>query len=349
MDNKKICDWVIDKIKAEYQEDVALLIGHGFDAMDEVAPEDTLRNVKGEFDYFIPETDRAYEISQSFIVNGVGYDLYPRSWNSIAAMADLNDCHTSCLADANILYAKSEKEVKRFEEARKKLLENLNNAGFSYGKAMERLNISMDIYQTMIFSDKLHEIRASAGYIIDYLAQAVAFVNGKYFKRGPLYQLEEMRSFSEIPPFFTEDYREIIHAVSAVDIKHLCKNIIKHTRDFLLKHDTTTAAVHKADFRGLADWYQELGHSWPKLYDACARKDITRTFVWGCTLQHELDIIQEEFELEEMSLMNAYDAKNLQKLSKRAEELERYIIETIAKNSVNIAIYQNVEDFLAKN
>jgi len=32
------------------------------------------------FDYFVPATKRGEELAETFIIDGVGHDLYPRSW-----------------------------------------------------------------------------------------------------------------------------------------------------------------------------------------------------------------------------------------------------------------------------
>ena len=348
-DDAKISAWAIEKIRTEYPDDVALLIGHGFDKMEQVAPGDTLRYYKGEFDYFVPETERALRLSQSFIVNGTGFDLYPRTWESIASMADLKDCHTSCLADANILYARSEADRSRFEDMRRRLFQNLCSGQYTYERAMDRLNVAIEINQTMLFSDKLYEVRASAGFILDYLAQAVALINGSYFKRGSLYQLEEMMDFHEMPPMFAELYKGVTRAQASDEVKQLCQQLVFKTRKFLLHHSPSKPAAPKPDFFALADWYQELGHSWAKIYNSCEREDAVRVFFWGCSLQHELDIIREEFALKEMDLMGSYAPDDLVPIRKRAEEIERYITDTIIKNSVNIAIYHTVDDFLQSN
>lgn len=349
MDDRKILDWAINKIQTDFKNDVALLIGHGFDKIEDDETGCLLRQFKGEFDYFIPESTRAYKLSKSFIVNGVGYDLYPRDWNSITSMAELLDCHTGCLADANVLYARSEEDRSRFEAMRKRLFHNLGDRRFVYRRAMDRFNMAMDIYQTMVFSEKESEVRMSAGFILDYLAQGVAFINGSYFKRGPLYQLEEMERFQKIPPSFREDYCAVLRGGTVVELKKRCHHIIQHTGKFLDRQKPPAEARREPDFRGLADWYQEMGHTWKKIYSGCRMGDAPRVFFWGCSLQHELDIIREEFGLRDMELLDAYDADDLTRICERAQRLEKYITDTIVQNSVSIAIYPNVESFLAEN
>ncbi len=138
-DGKRILDWVIGKITSEFKNDVALLVGHGESG--------GWPSFQSEFDYFIPNTQRAYNLSKNFIVNGVCYDLYPRSWESVEMIADLQDDHTSCLAEADILYAGNEEDAARFESMRKKLHNNLADKRFTSRKAFDRLAKAMYLYQ----------------------------------------------------------------------------------------------------------------------------------------------------------------------------------------------------------
>lgn len=349
MDDRKILEWAIGKIETDFKNDVALLIGHGFDRKEEAETGRVLSQFKGEFDYFIPESARAYGLSKSFIVNDVGYDLYPRDWNSITSMADLLDCHTSCLADANVLYARSEEDLSRFEAMQRRLFLNLKDRGFVYRRAMDRFNMATEIYQTMVFSEKESEVRMSAGFILDYLAQGIALINNSYFKRGPLYQMEEMERFAEKPSMFQQDYQAVLEERTVLGLKKRCYHIIQYTGQFLNKHKPTVETRQKPDFHGLADWYQEMGHTWKKIYTGCQMGDATRVFFLSCSLQHEMDIIGEEFGLDKMELLDVYDAQHLENIRERAEKLEEYIKKIIVQNSVSIAIYPDMETFLAQN
>lgn len=66
-------------------------------------------------------------------------------------------------------------------------------------------------------------------------------------------------------------------------------------------------------------------------------------------MQRELDIVKEEFGLKEMDLCGRYSSENLSDLRKRAEELEKYIVEEIHNHGVALDEYNSIEDFLAKN
>jgi len=76
MTNKPLAEWAIRKIEAEYREDVCLLIEH----MTHKLPQDLDDTT---FGFFIPATNRANGLSQTFIIGGIGHDLFPLPWERI--------------------------------------------------------------------------------------------------------------------------------------------------------------------------------------------------------------------------------------------------------------------------
>lgn len=54
-----------------------------------------------------------------------------------------------------------------------KLQENLRDPEFIFKKALEKLNVAMEIYQTIMFEDGIGKVRMAAGFIADYLSVAV--------------------------------------------------------------------------------------------------------------------------------------------------------------------------------
>lgn len=340
--------WAIDKIKKQYQDDVSLLIGYDIERLEDDA-KGPFQYYKGGFDYYVPETEKADSLAKTFILDGIGYDLYPRSWKRIAEMANLDDYNHAALAYAEVLYARSEEDVACFESYRKRLFDNLNNKEFVFKKALERLNFAMGIYQTMMFSENIGEVRMSAGFIADYLATAVAFSNGKIFKHCQTNQLEEMKNFNEIPKNFKAYYEAIILSVSIEELKNLCHLIILTTRKFLEERKIEKPSERAPNYHDLAFWYQELSYTWRRIYRQCHLNNTRSAFMWSCSLQHELTIIKDEFQLDNIDLLSSFNPHNLTPLKNRAEALEQYIVDTITNNGVAIEAYESLEEFLEKN
>lgn len=340
---KELTEWAVNKIKTEYLNDVSLLVaveGHSVNG-----------DGHGEcFDYFIPSTDKGNELSQTFIINGVGYDLYPRSWERTERTANLDDRATICLGNAKILYSRKKEDEDRFYSMQKKLYDNLGDKAFIYKKALENLNISMDLYRTMMFEDAVYKVRMAAGYIDYYLSLAVAYLNGTFFGNWREGRLPELLMLKEIPDNFIEYHNAVINTRTANELKSLAHLMISVTRQFIASHKPLQAAVQSgSNFAGLADWYHELSLTFRRLRFYSETGNSDAAFEDACNLQNELIIVKEEFGLNEMDLLDSFDAANLMTLSGQATELEKYIVSEIENHGVNLNKYDTLEEFLFQN
>jgi len=336
----KLTEWVINKIKAEYTDDVALLVA---------VPSSSVNNDEHgvAFDYFIPVTERGNELAQTFIIGGVGNDLYPRSWERTERTASLDDPATLCLADGVILYARTKDDEKRFEAIRQKLFDNLKNPDFIYKKALENLDKAMDLYRTMMFEDRLWKTRGLAGYIQHYLMISVACLNGTYWKEWHIGVIPALKQWKNLPEHFIEYYQAILAATSSGELKSISHLLITTTRSFIAQFKPENNKVKTPDYIWLADWYQELRTTLNRLYYYCEVKNADAAFSDACNLQKELSIIADEFNLKELDLLGVFDALDLELLSNRAAELEKVIISAIEEQGIKISSYDTIEAFLS--
>lgn len=340
---KELTEWAINQIQTKYKDDVALLIaisGHSLD--------DDCHGLC--FDYFIPATEKGNNLGQTFIIDGVGHDLYPRSWQRIENMANFNDDFTYGLGNAEILYCRNEEDKKQFSAMQEKLQANLRNKDFMLKKALEKLDAAMDIYRTMMFEDALYKVRMSAGFIARYLSHAVVWINGTYFKQRLELETVELAQMKEVPVGFVSMYDGIVNATSVEELKQLGYDIIHTTRKFLAAHkETKPEQAITPNYEELADWYEEGSLTWRRIYRHCDAHNGKRAFADALSLQHELNIIKEEFGLREMDLLGNFDATNLSSFKQSAQDIEQYILSEIETHGAVLNKYDTLEQFLEKN
>ena len=341
--NIALQEWAIQKIKTEYPEDIALL----------VAVEGASVNNDGHgeaFDYFVPATERGNELSQTFILNGVGKDLYPRSWERMERTADLEDLATICLGNAKIVYSRTKEDEERFEKIRKRLFQNLADSHFVYGKALENLDVAMSLYKTLVFEEKMYNIRGLAGFIHDYLSVSIACINGTYNDNWHVGIIPFMRKWKDLPEGFIENYEQLLEATTPEEIKNIAYSMILSSRLFIanFKPDIKEP-LREVDFLDLADWYQELKTAWNRLYFYCESENKDAAFEGAYRLQNEISIVSEEYGLGEMDLLGFYEPKKLQTLAKQAKDLEDRIVAAIKSHGIQIRQYGSLEEFLKEN
>jgi hypothetical protein len=338
-----LTQWAIDKIKAEYPDDVALL----------VATDDNSFHGDGHgesFDYYVPATERGMGLARDFIIGKVGYDLYPRTWERTERTADLIDRAPFCLGQARILYSRSEDDAERFEVLRTRLYENLHNPEFTYRAALAQLDEAMRLYQTLMFEESLFKSKMAAAYVHDYLSMAAAYLNGTYLSIDWQDGREaELSHFTELPDEFIELYRRLRNADSIAEIREIAHTTLSAGRRFIEARKPEGEPSFSGNYQNFADWYGEMRTTWNRIAISC-KLDIEDTaFVDACFLQNELCVVSAEFGLPEMDLLGSFDASDLSKLNARAAEIEREVVGFIESHGAKIDRYDTVEDFLSAN
>lgn len=339
--NLKINDWLIDKARTDYPDDIALIIS--CDMLRQ--PEDQGMDL---FDFYVPATERGLEMARTFIVGGKGYDFYPRSWERLERMAGLDNDHVSHLALAKVIYARSDEDIAKLDALKEKLARNLADPDLTYRRALERLRAAMEIYQTMMFESSPARIRMGAGYAADYLAGAVFLVNGSFFHGTGDTRMAEMTALADYPAGFPALYEKLYHTKNTDGLLSLTHEMIALTRTFLAGRRQPAPSA-TGDLKDLAFWYQELVYAWRRLDDAAETGNYRRVFDQACILQQELDTVSSEFGLPAMELLDAYDADDLTAVQTRAHEMEEKILAVFRENHIELDQYADADEFIAKN
>lgn len=342
--NDIIVEWAVKKIEKEYKDDVSLFLTYG-------SYENGTANPLSDVDfYFIPKTEHAYDLCKTFIVEGIGFDLFPMSWERVEGLAELNECLTPCVANVKVLYCNSEEDKMKFEELQNRLKKNLNNKEFMLDKASKNMEIGMNFYQTVLFEEDICELRTLAGEIAMCLSDVVAYTNQTYFSRGLKKQIEDLKNMESTPDDFVLLYESLIKANSEQEIKKNCYKMIKNTRNFLNnKTEKSNEEKKKANYENLAELYQEIVSTWNKIYVCCDSKDIVLAYISGTCLQDTLNMATRENGLNKFDLMSAYNSKYLEQFKERAMELQKEFVKIIKENGVSIEEYNTVEEFIKKN
>lgn len=342
---ERLTQWAIDKIRTDYPDDIALLVavtGHAVDG-----------DGHGEcFDYFVPCTERGNELGQDFILGGVGHDLYPRDWARMERTANLDDGSTWCLGNAQILYSRTPEDRQRFETLRTKLLTNLKDRTFIYQKALQWLNVGMDQYRTLMFDDQIQRVRTAAGLVHWHMSYCVYTLNGTYYGQTGLRDgaIPHLQRLAELPDRFVELYRAVMDAEDIPALRDLAHEIIQVTRAFIAAHkpDGLKPDIN-TDFHQLAQWYEEMSLTCRRVRYYSRMGNADAAFVDACSMQKELDIVCDEFGLPQIDVMGSWDPHDLQKISDRATEMERQIIQIIEDHGEKVRSYATIEDFLQDN
>jgi len=340
--NTQLADWAVRKIESEYSNDVCLLLEHNALKLERDIVDKT-------FSFYIPATNKANGLARTFIIDGIGYDLFPMSWETIESMADVKHYNLTCLGRAKILWARNEGDRQRFLSLQARLQANLQNPQYMLERAKKWIGTVAEIFQDMLFEERLSKVRENAGYICDLLAITVAHANGRYFPHGQTSQLSEISGMKDMPVNFANLYSNIIVESCPDTQKRLCNELIKSTKAFFENLEKPVTAASLPDFTELANWYQELCYTWRRVYYWCDQNDPINAYIWCCMLQDEADKWGSNFGITDTDILSSYEANDLTSFRARAEKVEQNFRQAIEKNGVKLNEYKTIEEFLNAN
>lgn len=333
-----VTDWVINTIRGKYIDDIALVISHPTLQID-----DTVKKIS----YFVPATKKGEELAQTFILEGVGYDIWCVSWERLERFAALEEYNITCLADSEVLYARSEEEKARFETLKRKLEDNLADRHKARMCALQSYEQAKNIYLEMLFASG-SDVKLGAGHILDYLARAIAFTNNSYFKRSQTDQWNELHGMENVPEEFLNQYKKTLFEKEEALQKKGCYELICLIRKYLEENKLPGEKKEPCErnYQDLADWYGELSYTWLRIRHYAEMGESTKVYMWGVYLQSELNQVCEDFGMDKMELMVHFDVGNLQALAERADELEQLMRKAITDGGGRIREFAGKEEFL---
>lgn len=336
-----VTQWAIDTIREKYADDIALVVSHNTLQIDDAG-----RRIS----YFVPETGRGEAFARTFILAGVGYDIWGIPWQRLEGFARLEEYNITVLADAEVLYARTEQDRERFAALQRELADNLADNGKMRVCALEAYRQAREIYLNMLFSAG-SDVKMGAGYVLDYLARAVAFANNCYFHKSQTDQLNELSRMVNVPEGFAALYREILQEKEDAGQKEGCYKLVCLVQRFLEENaagqaEQTGQTPSEKNYQDLADWYAELSYTWLRLRHYARQGDAVKLYMWGAYLQSELNSVCEDFGMERIELMKYYDADNLQFLAERGDETEQRIRAAILEGGGVIHEYASEKEFL---
>lgn len=344
--SEKLSRWAIDKVEAGYRDDIDLLINH-----TSLQLEKDVDNTG--FSYFVPATSRANSLARTFIIDGIGYDLFPFPWEQLERMADMKHYNSTCLGDISetqILYARNGAVRQRFLALQAKQRANLANPAYMLDRAEEWYQVARGAFTDMLLSDSAepYQIPMNAGYVCDLLAIAVAFVNGVYLKHGQTSQLRELAELKKVPEGFINAYSAIVKSKNNEDRITLCKELLLLMRVFL-DEQKQPAKTFTPDFEELASWYQELVYTCRRVYHWCDEGDAVNAYLWSVMLQNEFAEWGKTHGITQLDFLSAFNADDLPAYRHRVEAVEQAFVDAITAHGVSLDKYDTIDDFLARN
>jgi hypothetical protein len=334
MKTPEIIDLLIEKIRKDYLEDIALVYLYGSFLYDDF-------HALSDIDLFlIPATERGNNLGATFILKGIGYDFWTVSWEWVERVAAYEERSPSLITEGQVAYYRSEDDLARFtglqERARAVDREKYLK------KALESMG---EVYKTAFLIDAsadMAEIRMGTIDFIYKLSAVLSQVNGTSIKRQRGHLKAEILAMKNIPPAFEENYETLFTGRDIGEIKRAVAYLTAETKRILHEQEGPGGGISFKD--GFEGWYEEMVQHYNKIYRACDTGDYYTALFAGVELTAELD---EMFKRTGVSpglpdMVEAYKPGDLAGMKEAAREHQKKLERLLAENGVGIRRFKDL-------
>jgi predicted nucleotidyltransferase len=329
---------IVEKIEITYAEDISLLICYGSYVTGE-------HGRMSDIDFFfVPKTKRGYELGHQFILNEIGYDLWPVSWERLTRIANLEEPIASILMDGEVLYAASEDDLQRLDDLKKNLQQNLSNETFARKMSTHYLDKAKAIYWDMQHHED-DRIFLDAVNLAETLLFAIALVNGVYTRKGIKRIEDELGRFSVKPVAFLETYRKLIRTNNKAEVQRLTNELIVETEK--LWKSRFEADTKRVDASELEGFYEEFKSTYNKLLLACDEKNYENAYYAGFMIDRETRSFLSQYTRPGIfpGMMHEVMKNDFEGMRARCIEHEQQLIKLLNENHIRINMYRDINEF----
>jgi predicted nucleotidyltransferase len=308
--NEKILNMIIERVKRDFLDDIAIIGLSGSFSTDDY-------HEKSDLDLIIiNNTENAWKISDCFIFDDVGYDIYCTSWEGrIEDQSNLNSEMISCLTDLKIVYCAKPEYMDKFNTYKQKALDLLAKP---IGKecleqAKKYIDRAKQHYAETIIFDDIGTVRYASCGVVYYLINALVRINNTYIKRGIKRYREQILSYKYLPENFDKMYMSAIEAKTIDEMRNTSHEVLKSV--VRLYDEMREKFVEKPTPTPDNAWgtYEELwSNCRNKVIVSCDLGDKSFAYHAAMGAQNYLDEMTEMIGIKKFNLMQYFDADNLQ-------------------------------------
>ncbi len=273
---------------------------------------------------------------------GIGYDVYPTSWESLENDANLSGAHLAKLMDSEILWCDTPASQARLTALRQRAAENLR-ADLRYDRAAAFYQEAKAALGDMLLAETVGEARAFAGGMLNCILQSVMLYHGQYYRRSVKHTLDELAKLP-LPTDFTKAVLDVAAAKDLTDLWQSSTALLKMTV-FVECRQQRREEPSAANLTGS---YEEMVSNWNgKMEDAAQRHDRLSSFMNMVSFQAMLTDIQSQVDIPALSPLEEYqpdDPVHNAAVFRKALAAYRRIYDGVG---LSVRAYPDADDFAA--
>jgi hypothetical protein len=288
----RIAEIIKKKIEDHYKDDIAIFAYYGSQATG-------LATEHSDLDmFFIPKTERGKRLSYQFIIDGIGYDLFPISWERIGKIVSLDQPLAAVLTQSKVLYSASEEDSRRYQMAINAIEAQFQEGG-SYHLLSKAWSYFSDSYLLLFNLEHGNQTLCDGHVIASKLLQKVilslGYINGQYYKRGIGKSLTQVYDFDTLPEDFETTVESIMTAREYSDLVEGCKKLLLKTKTLI--NEEHRKYYEKESYVNLFEgYYEEIKSTFNKIIEACDKEDAHVAYFRSIDVQSEISLFMAKVE-----------------------------------------------------
>ena len=284
--------------------------------------------------YFVPKTGEGRALARTFLLQGVGYDFFPLTWERLEGLARLEEPLLPLLGDARVLWFDTAGDLLRFRQLQGRLAAALRKKDLREAAARERAGRAWSWLPDPDCG--LGESRLQAGFVLMDLAEALALREGTYFHNGLKRQFSDLLALRALPERFEERYLAVLKGETPREIGTACRALLESCPWPDSGKRCSPARSGPPDPEALAALYEELASTFQKIYRCAESGDRVLAYLSAVCLQRDLPWLE---------LVSAYRYDDLAPLAGAARQAEAEVRRAVREGGAVLREYASFEQF----
>ena len=350
-----------------YGEHVALIAYYGSYAKGLASPTSDLDM------FYIPDDGRAKSLSIAFVLDGLPYDFWPVSWKMAEEIANARSHRpwadsASLIADAKVLYHRSQADLERFGALQARIAELIapESRGIMVVRALDAFKMTLFQLGQMRLaaeSDDVAGLRWAGHKLASNAVNCLALVNQTYFSKGWGANLAQVLELAQSPPDLEEMLKAIMLPQSPEDLLAQAERLATEVRR-VLRSAQLSVAVKSDASDAFNEFYFFMVEYVSKILSACERRDTVAAASAAFHLQEEIcqlmNKVDRGFYGTDFNLLGEYSSGyreagfpdllepasrgDLPALAAQARRLDEHVRTWFGNHSIDLNVFENPAD-----
>ena len=342
--NRRLIDAVIEKAGRVCPGSLAMIGVYGSFCTGDVTAHSDLDLL------ILTRDERGRALSSGFLIDGIGFDFYCTTWESLEAEAAYTSPHIAKLMDSEIVFCPEEADRTRLEALRQRVREicGASFAADALTRAEQPLFSAERAFARLLCAENIRDSRAAACEMLYELESAVCLLNKSYFRCGVKRVFEELGRLPETPENFEPLARRLAAAATPEEMRETAHCLMRAVYGCFDRVRGRMAARRETPTpEDLHGTLEEVVSNWRgKLIEAAVHGDAHAALMALGSAQIFFDEAAGAFDMPRYDAVSCFDLADLRGTAERFDAILRQYAAQYARVGLVVSTFPDTDAFL---